>query len=191
MTGKIKMLSGENASGFIKAENGLSVHFDSSAVLAYDATRLAVGQLVTFELESGDCSKAVNLCVQKQHPVPDAEEKRQENIRLRYMGFEQSESVRAYRFERISAGTETKTFIVTTDLALFRKHHVGIQEGPALCLHLLMGELNAAGAAHRSPLQCSLTDRDLLDYLASRPAPRTKPGSKWMPHASAAASHTS
>lgn len=189
MTGRIKMLSGENASGFIKAENGLSVHFDSSAVLAYDAIRLAVGQLVTFDLEGGNCTKAVNVCVQRQHPVPHAEEKRLESIRLRYMGFEQSESIRAYRFERISAGTETKTFIVTTDLALFRKHHVGIQEGPALCLHLLTGELNAADAAHRPPSQCSLTDRDMLAHLASRPVPRTKPGPKRMPHASAATSH--
>ena len=46
MTGRIKNLSAGSDSGFIEAENGLRFHFDSCAVLAYDMTYLAVGQLV-------------------------------------------------------------------------------------------------------------------------------------------------
>jgi cold shock CspA family protein len=189
MTGKIDKFSSGNASGSIKAENGLNVHFDSSAVLAYDATRLAEGQLVTFELESGSRLTAANVCV--HHPVSHTGEKHHGNIRFRYMGFEHKENIRAYRFDRISVGEQIKTFIVTADLALFAKHHVGIQDGPTLCLHLLMAELDTADATERAPSECSLTDRDMLAHLACRPTPGAKAHSKFKPRAFAAASHVS
>jgi cold shock CspA family protein len=189
MTGKINMLSSENASGFIMAENGLRVHFDSSAVLAYDAACLEVGQLVTFDLMNGHDRKAVNVCVHKQNITPLAAEKRRENPSLRYMGFEQTDSIRAYMFERVSPGETTRGYLVTTDLALFVKHHVGIQEGPALCLRLLMEELAAADEAAQPPWRRSLTDEDMLAHVASRPSPKTRPGPRRMRHGSAAASH--
>jgi hypothetical protein len=53
-----------------------------------------------------------------------------------------------------------------------------MQEGPALCLHLLAVELDFADAAVRTSFQCSLTDREMLAHLASRPVPRTKHGPK-------------
>jgi cold shock CspA family protein len=189
MTGRIKNLNTGNASGFIKAENGSSVRFHSSAVLAYDINSLALGQLVTFDLDGGNYPKAVNVCVHNEHQVGHAPKKRPETIPLRYMGFEQKESIRAYRFQRITPGEETKAFIVTIDLALFTKHHVSIQEGPALCLHLLMVELDAAIAAQQPPFERSLTDQDMLAHLASRPVPKTKSGPKRTPRTAAAASH--
>src|SRR6266567_3149297 len=137
MTGRIKNLSAGSDSGFIEAENGLRFHFDSCAVLAYDMTYLAVGQLVTFDLEAGGNPKAVNICLQRSHAATHSEAKRKETT-LRYVGFDQTKGIRTYRFERTSVGEETETFAVTTDVALFTKHHIGIQEGPALCLHVLV-----------------------------------------------------
>jgi cold shock CspA family protein len=173
MTGKIKLLNTENASGCIDAENGLRLHFDSCAVLAYDATYLAVGQLVTFDLEKGSSSKAVNICVQRSRPVPHVEGKRENNA-LRYIGFDQTASIRAYKFERTALGEETETFVVTTDLTLFAKHHVGIQEGPTLCLHLLAAELSTPGVGERPHIHVTFTEQNMLTHVASRPIPGTR-----------------
>jgi hypothetical protein len=173
MTGKIKSLNVESASGSIDAENGSRLNFDLGAVLAYDITNLAVGQLVTFDMDTSAGLKAVNICVQRSRSVARVEGKRETNS-LRYMGFEQTASIRSYKFERTFLGEVAEIFVVTTDLALFAKHHVGIQEGPALCLHLLMTELDA-GLADRLRTECSLTDQDMLTHLASRPVPGTRP----------------
>jgi cold shock CspA family protein len=189
MTGKIKSLSSGNATGFISGENGLNAYFESRAMMEYDISALAVGQVVTFDLENGGRPKAVNVCVQKSHRPSQVEIKRQESIRLRYMGFEQRVTVRAYRFEQISPGEQTRTFFVTTDLALFKKYRVGIQEGPALCLHLLTEELDAADLAGKSLIECSLSDREMLAYLASRPVPGARNHARRPPRPATATTH--
>jgi hypothetical protein len=189
MTGIIKSLDSVSASGVITAEDGLIVSFCPSAMLAYDVPILAIGQVVSFDLEGGRCPKALNVCVRRAPQVLNAHEKRLEMTRLRYMGFEQVGSIRSYRFERFAPGEQKTTFTVNTDLALFTKHHVGIQEGPALCLHLLAAELDLAGAAARTLFQCSLTDREILAHLASRPVPRAKHGSKRALPVAGATSH--
>src|SRR5437667_1681378 len=186
MTGRIRNLSAGSDSGFIEAENGLRFHFDSCAVLAYDMTYLAVGQLVTFDLEAGGNPKAVNICLQRSHSPAHTEGKRKETT-LRYVGFDQTKGIRTYRFERTSVGAETESFAVTTDMALFTKHHIGIQEGPGLCLHLLTAVVDAAGALVAPELNRSLTEQHMLAYLASKPAPGTKPHHKRIPRAAAAA----
>src|SRR5882672_4828806 len=183
MTGRIKNLSAGSDSGFIEAENGLRFHFDSCAVLAYDMTYLAVGQLVTFDLEAGGNPKAVNICLQRSHQATHTEGKRKETT-LRYVGFEQTRAIRTYRFERTSVGEETETFAVTTDMALFTKHRIGIQEGPGLCLHLLMTGVDPLGTVE---LNRSLTEQHMLAYLAGKPAPGTRPHHKRIPRAAAAA----
>src|SRR5579862_1039624 len=100
MTGKIRNLNYESASGVIDAENGVKHHFDLSAVLAYDAAYLAAGQTVTFDLENSHSPKAVNICVQKsRHATPHVEGKR-DATSIRYMGFQQVASIRTFRFER-------------------------------------------------------------------------------------------
>ena len=172
MSGRIKNLSAGSASGLIEGENGRRYHFDSWSVLVCDVTYLGVGQLVTFDLEAGSNPDAVNICLQRMHPLLHAQRKRKETT-LRYFGFDQTMGIRTYRFERPSVGEETEKFAVTTDVALFTKHHIGIQEGPALCLHLLMVRLGDA-AGHTAALQCSLTEEHLLTYLASKPVPGTK-----------------
>ncbi len=65
MTGTIKSLDVGSATGVITAEDGLIVGFCPSAVLQYDVPTLAIGQVVSFELEGGRCPKALNVCVQR------------------------------------------------------------------------------------------------------------------------------
>jgi hypothetical protein len=178
MTGTIKSLDVASASGVITAADGLMVGFCPSAVLAYDVPLLAIGRVVSFDLEGGRCPKALNVLVQRAPQAGNTQEKRLEIARLRYMGFEHRGTVRIYRFERLIPGEAKRTFTVDADLTLFTKHHVGIQEGPVLCLHLLAAELDLSNEAGRTAFQCSLTEREMLAHLASRPAPRTKPGPK-------------
>ncbi len=190
MTGTIKSLDVASASGVITAEDGLIVGFCPSEVLAYDVATLAIGQVVSFDLEGGRCPKALNVCVQRKPQVLNARDRRFENTRLRYIGFEHKGNMRAYLFEGLEPGAEKRTFTVDADLALFTRHHVGMQEGPALCLHLLAAELDFAGESAWTLVQCSLTDREMLAYLASRPVPRARHSPKHAHHASGVASHT-
>lgn len=189
MTGTIKSLDPASASGVITAADGLMVGFRPSAVLAYDVPILAVGQLVSFDLEGGRRPQALNVCVLRAPRSLNGQERRLEITCLRYAGFQQQGDIRSYRFELFAPGEARATFTVNTDLALFTKHHVGIQEGPGLCLHLLAAELDLAGTAAGTPFQCSLTDREMLAHLASRPVPRAKHGFKRALPAPGAASH--
>src|SRR5258708_13081301 len=109
MTGRMKNLSAGSGAGFIESENGLRFHFDSCAVLAYDVTYLAVGQLVTFDLESGGSPKAVNICLQRAHPAPHPDGQRKETT-LRYVGFDQTKPIRTYRFHPPPTPHHTHTF---------------------------------------------------------------------------------
>lgn len=82
---------------------------------------------------------------------------------LQYMGFGQIGSLRTYRFRRVARGEKAREYLVNADLGLFARHHVGIQEGPALCLRLL------SETPGSRPTPESLTDTDMLAHLASRP----------------------
>ena len=78
MTGTIKRLDVASASGVITAEDGLIVGFCPSAVLAFDVPSLAIGQVVSFDLEGGRCPKALNVFVQRAPHAVNAQEKRLE-----------------------------------------------------------------------------------------------------------------
>jgi len=189
MTGTIISLDVATASGVITAEDGVITGFPLCAVLAYDLPVLAVGQVVSFDLEGGRHPKAFNVCVQRASRDVNATGKRLEIKRLRYVGFEHRGNTRVYLFESLIPGTQKRTLTVDADLALFTRHHVGMQEGPALCLHLLVAELDAEDTVARASFRCSLSDREMLAYLASRPAPRARHGFKRAQHLSVAASH--
>ncbi len=188
MTGRIEKLTNDSTSGSIKTEDGSSIHFELSAVFAYDAARLAVDQLVTFDLEDGPRPQASNVCVCKPLDVADAERRRQENGRPpRYMGFEQIGHVRAYRFVRFSLGERTEIFVVNADLELFARHHIRIQDGPGLCLAVLVAEQDSAGACQ--PRLRSLTDADMLAHLARLPVPAAKHQPRRTPRVSTSTWH--
>jgi len=167
MTGRIKLLSAASSSGVIESDNGSRLYFDACAVLAYDVAGLSVGQLVTFDSENGIGRRAINICVQRPHQPAPIEKKRKESV-LRYLGFDQAKAIRTYRFERTSVGEDTQMFAVSTDVTLFTKYHIGIQEGPALCLRLLMVGIDDLAAPS---LERALTEEDLVTHLASRPTP--------------------
>ena len=82
---------------------------------------------------------------------------------LRYMGFDQKQNTRTYKFDRVAKGAPTERIVVTADIALFLSHHVGIQEGPTLCARKLSADLE--GSLEASHV---LTNDDLVAYTSAR-----------------------
>src|ERR1700716_491335 len=103
MIGRISALDAPNLFGVIKAENGLSVRFDHSALMAYDVSGLTLDQLVSFDIETGPNPRAINVGVRKEQQARSVrEELRRDHVRLRFMGFEQKGLMRDYRFDQVS-----------------------------------------------------------------------------------------
>jgi len=86
-------------------------------------------------------------------------------MELRYLGFDQLDNARAYRFDVIAKGEATRQLIVTVDLGLFRTYRVGIQEGPGLCAHKLLADLQTSVEGVHE-----LTIEDLRIYAEARAA---------------------
>ena len=100
-------------------------------------------------------------------------------MQLQYVGFEQVKNVREYIFHGVAHGEETKVFVVSTDMALFLRHHVHMQDGPVMCLRTLKAELETVDPVKPPPLRREITDQHMLTYMA---APgfdsKKKPGPK-------------
>jgi hypothetical protein len=79
------------------------------------------------------------------------------------MGFDQTQAVRIYRFDRVVERASAVRYQVTADVALFLKHKVGIQEGPALCAKKLTADLTMP-----DQVEHILTNDDFLAYVAAR-----------------------
>jgi len=80
------------------------------------------------------------------------------------MGFQQKLNRRLYRFDMSDAGNKSSVqHVVAVDMELFLKHHVGIQEGPALCAQKITADLRAD---HQGDHE--LTNEDLLAYATDR-----------------------
>lgn len=62
-------------------------------------------------------------------------------MELRYLGFDQLQNARAYRFAVIAKGATTMRAVVMADMALFLEYRVGIQDGPSLCAAKLTADL--------------------------------------------------
>jgi cold shock CspA family protein len=174
VVGKIASFSQKSASGVIDTEGGDCVDFDVSAVLAYDVSGLAAGQEVNFDLASSRPHNAINVSILTSRAIHYTQERRREMSSLRYMGFDQLGNTRAYRFERMSPGEAKETFTVVIDMGLFKRHQIVIQEGPVLCLQWLSAELEAATPKLERLSPWSITDQNMLAYVASKPAPGTK-----------------
>ena len=95
----------------------------------------------------------------RRHP-----KKVETHMQLRYMGFDQAKNIREYRFDGI-AGDAIKHFVVSADLTLFTKHHIGMQEGPALCLQKLSADTETP-----EQLAYELTNDDLAAHVSARAA---------------------
>jgi hypothetical protein len=86
-------------------------------------------------------------------------------MELRYLGFDQSGNMRGYRFDVLAKGSTTRHFVVTVDLALFRAHRVGIQEGPSLCARKLAADIESHSEGTHE-----LTTKDMQAYADARTA---------------------
>jgi hypothetical protein len=60
-------------------------------------------------------------------------------------------------------GHLVEQLVVTTDLTLFLKHHISIQEGPDLCARKLTADLAELGQQDHE-----LTNEDLLAFATAR-----------------------
>lgn len=166
MYGKILSFNRKGSSGVILSDEGGRFDFDVAAVLAYDVAGLSEGQVVNFEPDGGSPPKAVGVTVLPPASIHYSDDRYREIRRLRYVGFDQRENIRAYRFERFTPGELTQHFVVTTDMVLFNRHKIRLQEGPLLCLRLLTDALGAQPAGESRPY--SLTEQDMLAFLATR-----------------------
>ena len=167
MTGRIISLN--TTSGSIRSDDGHTWPFDYDQMMAYDVERLATGQLVRFQLLEGT---AINVSIENPQARSAQQATRSAAEPPRYMGFEQTGSVRSYRFQKECTGQNNQTLTVECDLALFAKHRVGIQEGPALCLRLLASAADGSLCVVEPVKRLALTDKDMIEHLARRPAPR-------------------
>ena len=111
-------------------------------------------------------------------------------MEIRYLGFDQRQNSRVYRFEVRLDGRRTKQVSVTADIAVFRNHSVGMQEGPFLSGNKLSADLERGWEGEHE-----LTAADVRAHAASialadaqraaaRKAPRhrpaeTQPKSPW------------
>ena len=84
-------------------------------------------------------------------------------MELRYLGFDQKQNTRTYKFDGVANGQPTVHFVVTADLALFLANRIGIQEGPTLCTHKLSTSQDSASDAN-----LELTNDDLRAHVSAR-----------------------
>ena len=86
-------------------------------------------------------------------------------VDVRYMGFDQVQSGRAFHFDVFAEPEPKRRCTVIADLRLFSQHRVGIQEGPALCAGKLIADLQM-----RFDGTHELTAEDLRAYTNRRHA---------------------
>jgi hypothetical protein len=102
-------------------------------------------------------------------------------VEIRYLGFDQSQNTRVYRFDVRTDGRVTTEVSVTADMAVFRNHSVGIQEGPILSGNKLTADLERGWEGEHE-----LTAADVRVYAdtkafaaaqraGARKAPRRRP----------------
>jgi hypothetical protein len=86
-------------------------------------------------------------------------------MEVRYLGFDQRQNARSYRFDVVEKGQPARHFVVTTDVSLFHALGVVIQEGPTLSASKLLSDLERDVAGTHE-----LTDQDLRAYVNARSA---------------------
>ena len=150
--------------GVIRAQDGSRVLFAASAVQG-DFDTLAVGHRVTFDMSRAfPQGSAVRVLRNAEPLIPPG--KAGSPPDLRYAGFDHAQNLRRYRFDSVASGRFLRRFFVVVDLTLLRKHQIGVQEVPALCLRKLAASLKESTEAERY----ELGNDDLLAYAAARAA---------------------
>ncbi len=89
-----------------------------------------------------------------------------------YKGFTQDANIRSFQFEhsvRVSAFKTTRiAAVVNADLTLFSRARIAVQDGPALCLHIL-SSLSLDGESPQ-PLIHTVTGEDVAGFMALKTA---------------------
>jgi len=172
--GAIEELNNHRRSGSIRVGDGRLFTFFDSAVEDEQFDFLKLGQQVSFEtglgqeLRSADrirpkiARAASSPVLNTERPMPTPTGATTPAHYL-YTGFDQPKGVRHYKFSAVAHGQATIDFIVSVDMALFLKYHVGIQEGPGLCLRKLAQALPGTS-------QDQLTEVDVVAYVSDRAA---------------------
>ena len=84
-------------------------------------------------------------------------------MELRYMGFDQKQNTRTYKFDGVANGQPTVHFAGDRGSGTIPANRIGIQEGPTLCAQQLS---SAAEPATETNLE--LTNDDLRAHASAR-----------------------
>lgn len=93
-----------------------------------------------------------------------------------YMGFHQQANLRCFRFQAIQPKERTaKTskaidLTLTADLSLLARYKISIQDGPTLCLQILVGALTGAEENAVAFASYAITLQDVIAYASARTA---------------------
>lgn len=179
MTGRVKTFCPEKGAGLIETEDSLSALFEIADVLTYDRSRLKPGQVVSFVTGSTMPLRAYEIVVRAPVQESPADAKAKEAEDLRYTGFQYEDGARVYSFEERVAGEQTRQFRVVTEVELLLEHQVSLQETPSICLQLLQAKLAAnLFPAKLKQVQCLLSKKDVLSFVAAREAAMPRRHSK-------------
>jgi hypothetical protein len=163
MTGRIEKLATPETPGRIATNSGPTQFRFTYRQTIGSSKGLTVGQLVSFQLEKGTADFAVE--VRPEESAGSLAGAGNKPYEIRYQGFEQTHNIRFFKFQVWRSGEENKEAVVTADLALFRKHDIGIQEGPGISLRLLEAEFQASGAIDGIAWTRTVSDKDMLAHL--------------------------
>jgi len=97
-------------------------------------------------------------------------------VEIRYLGFDQRQNFRVYRFDVRTDGRLTTQVSVTADITLFRNHSVGIQEGPRLSGNKLTADLQRGWEGEHE-----LTDADVRAYADAKALADAERGARKTP----------
>ena len=97
-------------------------------------------------------------------------------MQIAYMGFIQRGMIRSYEFEGIQErrpGQAPKhiRFSMTADMAVVSRHHVKIQDIPALCLRTLSAAIQTRDENDPRPREYVLTEGDVHSYCSAIASP--------------------
>ncbi len=162
MTGTVTGLASSSRTGTITTPDGSRLFFAAAAVLG-DFDALAVGHRVSFELEREGMRRIATRVFHEPMKAPVPSRKPDAPPDLRYAGFQQAANLRVYRFNIARPGNSVQHSIML-DVTLLLKHHVGMQEIPALCVSKLTADLKTSPEL----LKHQLGDDDLRQFASLR-----------------------
>jgi len=93
-------------------------------------------------------------------------------VQIAYVGFIQRGTIRSYEFEGISErrpGQAAKhiRFSMTADMGIVNRHHVKIQDVPALCMRTLAAAIQTRDENDPAPGEFVLTEGDVHSYCSA------------------------